>query len=219
MKVPYPKDDNRQPPDLEAAQDLCLRRIHELFFSLNIALGAVVAVVYGYDGVFDPVYRIGRMLYQMGLTGDGGAISGHVTLFLVVVPLAALLFLPLRCFGRSSLTEHILVFAGGFFAVGVAPACWFYVDSRYGKSWYPMEIIAYFLLAALYLSQKWKVPSFVAALIASIHYGFWYLRFWECTHGPAELLVPITGFCACIVWGVYVLTARVRSDGGASFNP
>jgi hypothetical protein len=208
MKVNYGKDDNRQPPDITAVQHLWLRRIHELFFSLNVALGAVVAVVYGHDGVFVPVYRLEQILYRMGLTGDGGVISGHVALFLCVVPLAALLFLLLRCFGRTSATEHILVSAAGFFAVGAAPACWFYIYNHYGWSWYPVEAVACLLLAALYLSQKWKVPAFVTVLIVCIHCGFWYLRFWEYPHGPAELLVPISGFCTCIVWGVYVLTAR-----------
>jgi hypothetical protein len=114
--------------------------------------------------------------------------------------------------------EHLLIFAAGFLALGAAPACWFYIDHRYGWSWYPAETATYLVLAVMYLFRKWTMPAFVSALVVFIHFGFWYLLFWEHPHGPAELLAPMVGCCACLVWGIYVPMARARVGATSSVN-
>jgi hypothetical protein len=205
------KHDDQQPTGFTSLQRVCLRQIHELLFSLNVALGVVLAVVYGYDGVFVPFLRLEDIIYdQMGLKGYGRVTSAHLALFLCVMALTALLLIPMRCLRGTSVMRDMLVSVPGFLALGVTPACWFYINHRYGWSWYPVETAVYFLLALLYLFQKWTIPWSVTILIVCIHYGFWYLRFSEYPHGPAELLAPIVGFCACLVWGIYVPTARAR---------
>jgi len=206
------KGGNEQPMDVMYVQRCCLRHIHEVLFSLNVALGVVLGLEFGYDGVFVPIFRLEQILYhQVGLKGGGGATSGHLALFLCTVLLTALLALLVRCFRRTSVMDYILVSAAGFVALGVAPACWFYINHRCGWSWYPAETAVYSFFAVLYLFRKWTMPAVVTILIVSVHYGFWYLRFWEYPHGSAELLAPIVGFCACFVWGIDVPVARARS--------
>jgi hypothetical protein len=210
-----------------------LRQVYELFFSLNVGLGSVVAVAFGgglheHGCVTARFFRLERdvgfwlqhfIYYRLGWQGGGGAVSGYTTLLLYVAVLAALLYFLLRCIRRTPVAKYLLVWAGGFLALGVAPACWFYVDGRYGLPWYPVETAVYCVFALLYLLNKWAVPALVAIPIVCIHYGFWYLRFSECPHGLSELLVLISGFCACLVWGAYVAASRSgASQGGASVD-
>ena len=193
------KDDNQQPVHTMRVQSARLRQIHELFFSLNVAVGVVMGLDLGYDGVFVPIFRLEHIIYdQLGLKGGGGATSGYLAFSLCVTLLTAFLFLLMRCFRRTTMMDYILVFVSGFLALGVAPACWFYLRHRYGWNWYPAETAVYWFLAVFYLFRKWTIPVFVTILIVSIHYGFWYSRFSEYEHSPVELLAPIVGFCACL---------------------
>lgn len=210
VKITDMEDNNQSPIDVTRVQSCWLRQIHEFIFSLNVALGAVLGVVFGYDGVFVPFFRLEELIYHgLGLKGRA-EIAGHSAFFLCVMLLTALLFLLLRWFRWTSVVDGVLIYIAGFLALGVAPACWLYIRRRYGCSWYPAEIAVYLLFAMLFLFQKWTIPAFVTILIVCIHYGFWYLRFWEYPHSPVEILAPIVGFCACLAWGMYVPRARAR---------
>jgi len=185
-----------------------LRVLHELLFSLNIAMALTSAVILG-PGVFVPFVRFaGYVNQQLGRKFMNTA-GGYVAYFVFVAILTASLFAILRLFRQTALMRPIVVFVAGLFAVGAAPACWFYIVHWYG--WYPAESIFFILCAALYLARKWPIPAVVTVLLVAIHYGFWGLRFWEYTHNPAEVLIPAVGCFSCLTWGVYV-----RQPSGAS---
>jgi hypothetical protein len=208
MNIAYMNGDN-EPVHASPVQSHRLRQVHEVFFSLNISLGIVLGIEFRPYDIFLPIFRLEEFLsHQFGLRGSGT--SAYLAFFLCVVLLTALPFLLLRCFRRTSVGEYILIYIAGFTALGVTPACWFYLKRPYPSRWYPAEVVVYFALAILYLLQKWPLSGSASILIASLHYGFWFLRFWEYAQNPIELLMPVVGFCACLAWGIYVPIGRAR---------
>lgn len=187
------------------------RRIHEFAFSLNLVLGVVLGVVFGYQGVFVPLLRLEVFIYhRLGFKGGGGAVAGYSAFFSCVMVLTVPLFLLLWRFRKTAVATWILVHLGGFLALSVAPCDWLLIRPQYPHGWYPAEIVAYLLFAMLYLRRENTIPIFIAIPLVAFHCGFWYLRYWEYPHSPVELLAPAVGFCACLAWGNYVSKARTR---------
>jgi hypothetical protein len=165
-----------------------LRLPHEFFFSLNVSLVAVTAVLYGSGDVIYPFIHFERFIYyNVGLKGWGGAISAYLAFYLYVSVLAALIFLMMRCFRRTSVANNVLFTGAGILAIGLAPVCW------------------YFIVPSLYLLGKWSMPTVVVILIACFHYGFWWLLFWYYyPQNLAVMAVPVAGFCSWVAWSAYV---------------
>lgn len=187
------------------------RRIHEFAFSLNLALGMVLGVVFGYQGVFVPFLRLEDFIYhRLGFRGGGGAVAGYSAFFSCVVVLTALLVLSLWRFRKTSVATWTLIHLGGLLALGVAPCDWLLIRPQYPHGWYPAEMVVYLLLALLYLRREETMRAVVAIPLVAFHSGFWYLRYWEYPHSPVELLAPVVGFCACLAWGNYVSKTRTR---------
>jgi len=185
-------------------------RLHALIFSFNVAVGFVLALVFGYDGVFVPILRLERLIYSgWGVTAGDGAVSGYVAFLLCVLAVAGLLFLLLWWFERASVRRHVLVYVGGFAALSVAPLCWVYIESQHGSRWQLVEAAAFLFLAVVYLLRRRALSTRLSVVAACIHYGFWSALFWKYESSPLEMLVPLIGLCSCISWGRYLSTERV----------
>jgi hypothetical protein len=179
-----------------------LQPLHELLFSLNIALVGITALILG-DGVFAPFVRLSSFVNQQLGRKAMDAAGGYLAFFGYVTVLTTALVFILWFLRRAAVTRAILAYTGGFLAIGLSPACWFYITHWHG--WYPIEVIVCALCSALYLAQTWPIPTAGTILLMSVHYGFWGHRFWQQTrHNIAELLLPTVGFLSCIVWGLYV---------------
>jgi len=209
MRIAYTNGDNGL-MDATDVQSHRLRRVHRLLFSLSLALGILLSLEFRPYDIFLPIFRLEDFFsHQLGLRGSG--ISAYLAFFLCALLLTASLFLLLWCFRRRPIAEYILLFAGGFTALGVAPVVWLYIKSPYPRRWYPAELAVYLGFALLYLLQKWTIPKATSIVIVALHFGFWFLRFWEYEANPLELLMPIIGFCACLAWVLYVHTEREQS--------
>jgi hypothetical protein len=205
--------DNNRGPMAPARRGLC--RTHEFLFALNIAFGVVLGRVFGYDRIFIPEFRLEQVIYyRWGLKWGGGAFSGYLAFATCVAALGVLLLLLTKLFSSSIARRYILVYAAGISAFGVAPVCSLYIHRRYGRGWYPAEIATYSVAVVLYIVQKWAMPVIATIGIASIHYGFWYLRFWAYGDNPLELVALLLGFCTCIAWIMYVPAPAARPAPG-----
>jgi hypothetical protein len=188
-----------------------LLRAHRVLFSLNVAFAIVLAIEFGYDGVFVPILRLEEMIYNgWGLKGAGGAVSGYLAFAICVVGLTLPLLLLTSWLQRTLPMRHVLVYVAGFAAFGVVPACWFYVKRRYGWNWYPAEVLIYFAAVPMYIVHERIVPAFIAVGLACAHFAFWYFRFSAYEHSPLELVAPVIAFCSSVVWIIYVPLAEAR---------
>lgn len=196
-----------------ASQNSSLLVLHEALFSLNIASALISALILA--RVFEPFVRFAGFLNELMGRKHMNAAGGYAAFLLSVAALAALLVLSWRLLRRTPVIRPILFFAAGLFAVGSSPACWFYLVRLQGV--YGVNLIEAGLAmvcVVLYLSRKWPIPPFVTMCLLVIHYAFWGLRFWEHTHNPAVLLVPISGFLSCLLWG-YMCGHHATRTGGA----
>ena len=191
---------NFDAPGVSIEGRVAVRSIHELLFSLNIALTGVSAIVLG-DGVFIPFVKLaGAINYGMGLKTAAG-VGGYLAFFLYAMLITAGLFLLLRTLHSQLAVEYMLVYVAGFLAIIAAPACWFIITHTAG--WYLLEVVLCLALPVGRIFRAWCATGIPLALVV-LHFAFWGWQFWGYTHNVAELLLPMIGLSAYVAWSAYL---------------
>jgi hypothetical protein len=186
-----------------------LQVLQELLFSLNIAQAFTFALIHG-GGVFVPFVRLAGYINRALERTYINAAGGYVAFCMFVGALTVVLVLALRIFRRTATIRAILIYAGGPLAIGLGPACWFWIThwQNIKSGWYPLEVVISILCSVLYLGHRWPLPAFGAILLIAIHFGFWGLRFWS-PQDSTELLIPTVGFLSCLVWAIHVRAPKM----------
>jgi hypothetical protein len=197
-----------------------IRWAQRSLFALNLAFGAILGLEFGYDRVFVPVIRLERALYsEWGIRSGGGVVSGYLAFAICVATLGLLVLLIMHLIRSTPVADCVLLYGGGLAAASVAPACWVYIQRRYGLSWYPLEIAVCCVLVLLYAILKRPIPAASAIVIAAIHFGFWGLRVAAYEYNPLGNVAMLIGFCACVAWILYVPNAPPQTPITSSATP
>jgi hypothetical protein len=179
---------------------------HYLLFSFNIAYAVMLAIAARL--VFIPLVRLRTAVNRLLGLDAMEAPGAYLAFFLSAVFLAMLLFLSATGLRRISILERILVPVSGFAALGVAPACWYYIE--HASRGEVVEGLIALAFGALFIVRRLRLPVVLSALLVSVHYGFWIWRFWYATEDSLGLLVPVLGLFSGILWVAYVNRAVER---------
>jgi hypothetical protein len=135
---------------------------------------------------------------------------------------AVVVFLCLRILGRFSFTHVFLrTFAGIVALAGFPLACVYVYRSL---AWTLVEAVAILVCACFYVFRSWPARAWWALLPLVLHSAFWTWAAWDTrtlghpgflllwpgydltwlTHEYPNLIYPLLGFLASVVWGLYV---------------
>ena len=197
-----------------------VRHLWEALFALYLAFLGVVSST----ASFAVQSALSRMEHRINVflhLPQTDFVSGYFALWAPSVAGALPIWLVLRLSARTRLTQEILrSFAGivtiaGPFVFWVAGSLWASADGRsfWPVGWVhggaPFEMAAAITCAVLFPSGKWRVPSWVGALLVTGHYVFWHFARVNPYSNPSDPFSPVAfgtplGLCAALTWGLYV---------------
>jgi chromate transport protein ChrA len=142
-------------------------------------------------------------------------VRGYFAIWIPSVLVAFLIWFMLRTFASKRLTQRFLRSLAGIITIVAPLAFWVFT---YEMTFWPVgrpyvgasfEMATAVVCSLLFLSGKWKVPSWVSLLLIAVHYFFWY-------SGPSG---QILGFCSAVAWGLYVSRLRRIEAVGTPLVP
>ena len=186
-------------------------------FSLNIA-SAIIAGLFlnGPRSVVSALFRMEISIQAFLHLRQTDLHLGYLAFFLPATALTLCIWISLRLYSHTRLTQELLRTVAGFASLAAPAVCWLceaYIGRRrYG--WNPLQAIQTYELAVvlvfltLYLAKKWPIPWWGSILIISLHFAFWFWQFGPYSlllhYGGPLVLEPIIGLSSTLAWVLYI---------------
>jgi hypothetical protein len=193
-----------------------LRYIHEVLFSLNTGLmGTELAVTAGGWSWTSRLVRMEMHINYWLHIRQTDFVRGYFAFYIPSIAAALCIWALLRLTANSRLTNVVLNWIAGPLTLLALPVCWQYIASttnlwgwygsqgwRYGAS--PFEAVVTLVASLVYLRGKRPLPWWTAVPLLAVHFYFWGMPIHDISFGPSSALGPVLGFCASLIWVVFV---------------
>lgn len=197
-----------------------VRHIHQLLFSLNLAIGSWDLVCCYWHGLEAPFYRLDLEILarwnEFRHVPYTDFSTGYVGFWLPVMLLAASLWTLLELSSRTRFTRQASRSAAGFVALLLIPGLWIIpIPLSFTRAWVlaalrwcaPVEIAVAVFCTTRYIQGKWPLSASRTVALVLLHFGYWF----EMTtpFPPSACFVPyLVGACSSLVWGAYLRFVR-----------
>ena len=193
-----------------------IRHLWEALFSLHLAFAGMSMACIASIAVAAPFSRMECRINAFLHIRQTDFIRGYFATWVPSALAAVLIWVLLRTFARTRFIKEFLRSSAGAVTIFAPPAFWvfFYEQSFWPVGWpsrgAPFELAIALACTLLFLSGKWKAPPWVSFLLLTVHYVFWYFAGSSNPSYPnyAGPFGPTLGFCAAVVWGLYVSRLR-----------
>jgi hypothetical protein len=204
-----------------------IKRLWEVLFSLHLAFWGMSMGFVTSDAAVSRLSRMDARINQLLHIRQTDFVRGYFAIWIPSVVVAFLIWVVLRTFSRTRVTQEVLRSLAGVLTIFAPPAYWvsFYERTFWTVGWpyrgAPFEMGAALVATLLFLSGKWKVPSWAGLVLLAGHYAYWYFAMERVLFATnyASPAGPILGFCSALAWGLYVSRLRAVKAGGLPLVP
>jgi hypothetical protein len=204
-----------------------LRYSHEVLFSVNMGFCATTIAQTACQWFSDASTTLELNINRWLHIPQSDFIDGYFGFYVPAVVASFCIWISLRLTSHSRLTNGLLDTVAGPLNLLGMPAEWYYLavttnlwgwygsyNWRYGAS--PFEPVAAIAITIAYICRKWPSHWWATVPLLALHFFFWGLPIHAIGFARSVLLGPLVGFCASVVWVLYVNQSRKVAGAGVA---
>ena len=193
------------------------RIMHEFLFSMNIAL--ILRWEHAQTSTSESALTLQSWINRVLYLHQHSNVGGYAAFYLLALVEAIAIFVILQGLSFAPSARRVFLLSAGIVSLLALPIAWLHFIHRYPglqgsaalpdlpRWWLFAELLATVAGAVFFLRRRPSLQGRLGVLSVTVHFVIWGWLFLGGPYfwlAPAKLVIPITGFCSCLVWAAYV---------------